>query len=105
MTPSRRMDWECTPGDRGYFCVKDDDGPLLQGEVTRDRKEIHISADDPIEVTKMFGPLIFWSIRVTADLESCEWVIERNFGPEGEWREVHRIPGQLDSDFTDGPDE
>jgi hypothetical protein len=32
--------------------------------------------------------------------ESCEWIIEREFGPQGEWREVARIPGQLEEDFS-----
>ena len=94
-------------GDRGYFCISEKgpggSRPILQGEVDGDRREIWIGADDPVTFTveKMFGPLIFWSVRVTPDFESCEWIIEREFGPGSEWREVARVPGQLESDFTD----
>lgn len=62
---------------------------------------VQIGYDGRVEIDKMYGPTIFWSVRVSCDLATCEWVIERCFGPEGEWREVHRVPGQLDSDFTD----
>jgi hypothetical protein len=96
-----RSDRKVQFGDRGYFCVSDADGPLIQGEVTRDRTEIHTMGDRTITIDKMFGPLAFWPIRVTADIDACEWIIEREHGPQGEWREVCRIPGQLEEDFTD----
>lgn len=54
-----------------------------------------------VQIDKFYGPLIFWPIRVTLDMAGCEWVVERECGPVGEWREVTRIPGQLDSDFND----
>lgn len=88
--------------ERGYFSISHDGTPVLQGEVREKGKaEVHISAGDTVTIDKMFGPLIFWSIRVTPDFASCEWVIEREFGPQGEWREVARVPGQLDGDFSD----
>jgi hypothetical protein len=91
---------EAVAGDRGYFSVVDSERRLLlQGEVEIDRREIHVMGDDPIVIDKMFGPLAFWPVRITASIETCEWVIERMFGPEGEWREVARVPGQLEEDY------
>lgn len=92
---------DLTNGEDGYFCVSEDGIPLVQGEVEGERCEIWIGADAPVQIEKIFGPTIFWSIRVRAELKTVEWVIERNFGPLGEWREVARIPGQLDEDFSD----
>lgn len=89
--------------ESGYFSISHDGTSVLQGEVREKGKaEVHVSAGDTVTIDKMFGPLIFWSIRVTPDFGSCEWVVEREFGPHGEWYEVVRIPGQLDSDFGDG---
>lgn len=34
----RSVPWEAVPGERGYFCVKDDAGPLVQGEAERGRR-------------------------------------------------------------------
>ncbi|HEX3617831.1 MAG TPA: hypothetical protein VHU61_14925, partial [Solirubrobacteraceae bacterium] len=50
---------------------------------------------------KEFGPTILWPIRISIDFDEVEWVIERCYGPQGEWREIHRIAGQLDTDFTE----
>lgn len=95
---------------QGYFCIRGPDQmPLLQGEVRDDRREIHIGGDQAIVLEKMFGPLIFWSLRITADIKSGEWIIERQIGPEGTWCEWARVPGQLDTDFApdflEGPGE
>lgn len=68
------------------------------------RPVVEVGCGETIEIDKMYGPLVFWSIRVTADRETVEWVVEREFGPEGEWSEVTRIPGQLVSDFIDSED-
>lgn len=57
--------------------------------------------DDPLKIDKMFGPLIFMPLRVTASIETCEWVIERLSGEDDEWHEVARIPGQLAKDFDE----
>jgi hypothetical protein len=54
-----------------------------------------------VEIDKLYGSTVFWSLRVSCDLAACEWVIERSMGPMGDWKEWTRIPGQLDSDFTD----
>lgn len=94
--------WEATAGERGYFCVKDAGGrPLVQGEAERDRREIHLKGDEPIVIDKMFGPLVFAPIRVTASIDTCEWIVERLYGENNEWREVMRVPGQIESDFTE----
>lgn len=53
----------------------------------------------PIVLSKMFGPLIFADLRIRADGDSCEWIIERE--ANAKWSEVARIPGQFDSDFDD----
>ena len=53
----------------------------------------------PMVLMKMFGPTIFADLRVRADIETCEWIIEREV-KEG-WKEWVRIPGQLDSDFDE----
>jgi hypothetical protein len=63
--------------------------------------DVQIGADGKVTVDKLYGPMVFWPIRVSLDLDACEWVIEREYGPQGEWREATRIPGQLEEDFSD----
>lgn len=62
---------------------------------------VNISADQPVIVDKMFGPLVFTAIRVTADFKTCEWVVERQTINTGEWVEAIRIPGQRDEEFAE----
>lgn len=91
---------EVTHGSNGYFGLSENGHPLIQGEVDKDGKAIWVGRDETVTIDKMFGPLVFMPIRVRADFESCEWVIER--GDKGaEWREVARVPGQLEEDFAD----
>jgi hypothetical protein len=90
-----------TIGSQGYFCVSEDGHPTIQGKADREGVSVWVGCDTAVTIDKMFGPLVFWPVRVRADRASCEWVIEREFGPVGEWREVARIPGQLETDFTD----
>lgn len=95
--------WEATPGERGYFCVRDDDGPLVQGEAIRGRHpEIHIMANSPVVIDKMFGPLIFQSVRITADRKSGDWIVERE-ARDG-WDEITRFAGQTAEYFEDDDD-
>lgn len=54
-----------------------------------------------VVLRKMFGPLIFEDLRIRAEADTCQWVIERTITiDEGdgneheEWREVVRIEGQ-----------
>jgi hypothetical protein len=92
-----------TTDDQGYFCVSEDNVRLVQGEAPDGDGgvTIFVGCDQLVVVDKMFGPLVFMPIRVRADFDLGEWIIEREFGPDAEWREVARIPGQLDSDFSD----
>ncbi len=53
----------------------------------------------PVVLMKLFGPLIFCDLRIRANAEACEWIIERQSNCK--WVEVARIPGQLDEDFTE----
>jgi hypothetical protein len=65
-------------------------------------KPIEIGPDEVLTIDKMYGPLVFWDIRVRAESATCEWVVERLYGPgTDDWREVARIPGQLKSDFVE----
>lgn len=76
------------------------------------RPEINLSQNDredqviccgyvPVVLEKSFGPLIFADIRIVADADTCEWVIQRETIKTGEWVEVARIHGQKEDDFTD----
>ena len=89
--------------ENGDFCITDAEGACLQGQIRRDfgLKEIHVAADETITVDKMFGPLVFFPIRVTADLDSGDWVIERQSGDDGSWSEAARIPGQTAEDYPE----
>jgi len=63
---------------------------------------VQVGIDACVEVVKLYGSLIFASVRVRPDFESCEWIVERACGPlPGDWREVARVPGQLEEDFAD----
>lgn len=62
-------------------------------------KTINVSVRETVQINKEYGPLIFASIRVTADFDSCMWVIERQAIATGEWIEWTRIPGQIVDDF------
>ena len=55
----------------------------------------------PVVLSKMYGPLIFADIRIRADLQTCEWVIERQNIKTMKWEEAIRIPGQIASEFDD----
>lgn len=92
-TDRSNVPWEAIPGERGYFCVKDDQGPLVQGEALRGRApEIHVMGDAPLVVDKLFGPLAFQCVRITADIESGDWIVERE--TTDDWEQVARFAGQ-----------
>ena len=55
----------------------------------------------PVVLSKMYGPIIFADIRIRADSETCEWIIERENINTMEFVEVIRIPGQIASEFED----
>jgi hypothetical protein len=65
--------------------------------VAASKATIEIGSGQPVEIDKMYGPLIFANLRITADADSGDWIIERMCGDE--WNEYARIPGQLEEDF------
>jgi hypothetical protein len=60
---------------------------------------VEIGCGDKVTVNKLFGPLIFTNLRITADFESCSWIIERQWIENGNYIEWCRIPGQYDEEF------
>jgi hypothetical protein len=62
---------------------------------------VEVGCSQPITIDKLFGPLIFCDIRVTAEFATNEWVIERKRMDSGEWSVVARVPGQLEDEFKD----
>lgn len=62
---------------------------------------VETAADEPITIEKLYGPLIFADLRVTAHSLTCEWVIERQRINTGSWSEGARLPGQLDDEFDE----
>lgn len=56
----------------------------------------------PVVLSKMYGPLIFADIRIRADPETCQWIIERENINTMEWEEVIRIPGQKEDEHLVG---
>lgn len=64
--------------------------------------EIDICADQPIVISKLFGPAVFADIRVRADLESWCWIVEQTLEiysedlstSETTWQEVARFPAE-----------
>jgi len=65
------------------------------------------SAAQAITVMKDYGPLIFTAVRVTADLESGDWIFERQVitdtdeGDVSSWEVMSRFNGQESIDFGD----
>jgi hypothetical protein len=62
---------------------------------------VDICGDQPVEIDKLFGPLIFANLRVTADVKSNEWIIERQHIGTGEWSYITAIPGQIPGEFAE----
>jgi hypothetical protein len=76
--------------------------PITYTPEFRQEATIEVSCSSVVRIQKMFGPLIFADIRVRADFQSCEWIVERLSIKDGEtWAEVARIPGQMDGEFED----
>jgi hypothetical protein len=87
--------------------AKDTERPLITLTETRtgdviDDQEIWCGYV-PLKIEKMFGPLIFAAIRIHADPETCEWVIERQRIDTTEWIVVAKIPGQIPEEFKEEP--
>jgi hypothetical protein len=62
---------------------------------------VNVSCGKTVVIDKLYGPLVFADIRVRAEHQNCEWVIERQRIDTSEWIEVARIPGQIDGEFRD----
>lgn len=87
--------------DDGQMYISDSHGTGAHVKVEDDDSlTVQIAGNRTVTVDKLYGPLILWPIRVTPSVDTCEWIIEREYGPHGEYREVIRIPGQLDGDFS-----
>jgi hypothetical protein len=61
-----------------------------------------VKGNEPIEISKEYGPLVFWSLRVTASIDRCEWIVEQE-APDG-WREIGRFDGQPFDYYRDEPE-
>lgn len=69
------------------------------------KKEIPIEVGyQSVVINKMFGPLIFSSLRITADPKTNTWVVEREIIKTGDWVEWVSIPGQIDIEFNQDDD-
>lgn len=69
---------------------------------------VEVGPNHRVTIDKLFGPLIFFNLRISLDIQTCEWVIERQSirrdkkGDDEEvYTEVHRVPGQVASDWPD----
>lgn len=65
------------------------------------RVVVNVGCEQSVEIDKLYGPLIFASIRVRADSKTLEWVIERQQVDTMEWLPVVRVPGQNDDEFRE----
>lgn len=79
-----------------------------------DRKKeivVEIGSNDSVTMCKGFGSMAFMNLRITPDVSSCSWIIERSTvlpcaDPEEKesdswvsWVEWCRIPAQFDWEF------
>lgn len=76
-----------------------------------DEITVDMGSNNRIVIDKLFGSSVFMNLRITPDLEKCEWVIERETflpceDPEypgtrhwSKWLEWCRIPAQFDWEF------
>lgn len=62
---------------------------------------IQVGPDAPIVIEKLYGPSIFASLRITADTETNEWIIEREWIKTGEYIPWLRIPGGIAGEFSE----
>lgn len=76
------------------------DGPSEVQIAWEDNDTEILVSNQTVTLNKLYGPTIFMSIRARPDLQRMEWVIERETGPQAEWKEWATIPAQLESDFS-----
>jgi hypothetical protein len=65
--------------------------------VLASKSVVEFGADEPVVLRKEYGPLVFYDVRITALLDSNEWLIERE-DSNGDFREVARFDGDPDSE-------
>jgi hypothetical protein len=97
-----RLDITQTPGGQIYVQEHGGEGYLHAKFEDDGTVELQTGAYSRIVLNKLYGPMVFCRLRITCDIDTCEWVVERQMGSSvGEWKEWARIPGQLESDFTE----
>lgn len=64
-------------------------------------RRISVKVNEPVVLEKLFGPMIFADLRITANFERCVWIIERHNHTTGEWTKEAEIDGQRETDFDD----
>ena len=87
-----------------WYDEKENEINLKNGE----ELQINLSGDQTIQIEKLYGPLIFCGVRITPDLESCKWKIERERITQDEdgndvpaWEIICEFGGQESIDFRD----
>jgi len=52
---------------------------------------------ETVTIEKLYGPLIFCDVRVTADFKTCKWIVERQWIHEDNsitWEKMCEFDGQ-----------
>ena len=75
--------------------------------LTENPIQINVGINASLIISKLFGPTIFADIRITSVMKGREacWLIEREDIDTQEFKEIIKIPAQIDSDFPDDKDE
>ena len=75
-------------------------------DIDKESKEINIGGDETITINKLYGPLIFCNLKITARTKDCRWVIEREVIEVDEQRNditsyetILELDGQASIDF------
>lgn len=70
-------------------------------------KQVEIGCETVL-ITKMFGPLIFCDVQITADADTGNWIIEREWIKQDEdgndyteWEKICEFNGQESISFGD----
>lgn len=66
-----------------------------------DEIRVEMGSHQRLTIDKLFGPTAFADLRVSCDMNTCEWVIERTGPARVGWVEVARVPGQLATDYVE----
>ena len=72
--------------------ISDSDGETWYIENSTGSLPVDIEfGGEPITLTKGYGPLVAYTLKVFLDKEKAEWVIQREGDEEAEWIEVVRF--------------